>query len=312
MVTMHEITQFYERWRIFVKERFSPLNYILMITFYFGANAVVALAASRTKPVLTSVEIFGALIILSIFFHLRIFDEIKDYEKDLTVHPDRPLARGIIAISEAKKVAVALILMELALGLIIGPPAFLMTCCVIAYSLLMYKEFFVRDWLRPRLATYAFSHTVISCWMSLLIYSVVTNRYFWQVSKEYGMFLIANMMIFNIFEFGRKTFSKEEGKDLVESYSSGLGPVRVAASVFFMASVAVSISFWLGGVFNAPIAFFISMGLLLVLTLLLSILYVYFNTAFWAKAFRSVSSLFILLYTMIITAGFLLNEGFFL
>jgi 4-hydroxybenzoate polyprenyltransferase len=217
--------------------------------------------------------------ILCVFFHLRVFDEIKDYKKDRTAHPERPLPRGIITVSEARRVAGAVILAEICLGIFTGLPALLAVCCVIAYSLLMYKEFFIGEWLRPRLATYAFTHTIISCWMSLLVYSSATGRYFWQASGEYGAFLIANIMMFNVFEFGRKTFAIEEEKDVIESYSRRLGPVGAAASVFIMAGVTTGIGF-ARSVFRAPYSFSISLVSLLLLTLLVSVLYAFLTLSF--------------------------------
>jgi 4-hydroxybenzoate polyprenyltransferase len=298
---------FAQKWGGFIRERFPLSNHILLIIFYCSANAVVAYASVNTRPVLSMDGILGAVMILCVFLHLRIFDEIKDFEKDRTAHPERPLPRGLISVWEAERVAVAVILAEIGFGIYVGPPAFLAACCVIVYSLLMYKEFFIGDWLRPRLATYAFTHTIISCWMSLLIYSAVTGCYFWEISGEYGVFLIANIMMFNVFEFGRKTFAKAEEKDVIESYSKSLGPAGAAASVFIMAGLAVITALWLGGVFKVSYEFFISMISLLMLTLLSSVLYVYFNSVFWAKVFRGTSSLFILFFNVIITAGFLMK-----
>lgn len=295
--------EFVLRWWAFVKERFSPVLYIPMIIFYFTANAAIALVSAGVT-VRVFKEIAGIVVIFWVFLHLRIFDEIKDYEKDLTVHPERPLPRGLISIPEAKKMAVSVILVEIVLSLIIGLPSLVASGCVIGYSLLMYKEFFVREWLRPRLAIYAFTHTAISCCMSLFIYSAVTGHYFWQASKEYGTFLLANMMMFNIFEFGRKTFGREEEKEMIESYSKMLGPFGAAASVSFMAVTAIFIALWLGHVFGAGILFSILMGGLLGFTLMSSLLYAMSNNAVWAKVFRGVSALFIFLFTVIVTVGF--------
>jgi hypothetical protein len=141
--------------------------------------------------------------------------------------------------------------------------------------------------------------------MSLLIYAAVTGRYFWEISGKYGVFLVANVMMFNVFEVGRKTFAKEEESEAIESYSKRLGPAGAAASVCVMAGLAIVTGLWLGTVFKVPYAFFIALISLLLLILLSSVLYVYFSTAFWARVFRGASSLFILFFNMIITSGFL-------
>lgn len=298
---------FAARWTVFCMERFPPLHHLPLILFYVGANAAVAFSTAGTSPRLTGGVIGSSLIILFVFFHLRVFDEIKDFRKDVTIHPERPLPRGLITVAEAGKVAAVFIAAECLLGLAMGMHVLIAVCLVIAYSLLMYREFFVADWLRPRLATYAFTHTAISCWMSLVIYSAATGRFLWEADTNYGLFLVANMMMFNIFEFGRKTYGREEESELVESYSKTLKPAGAAGSVFLMALIASAVASHLGRIFGTGQTYFISLGALLGLTLLSSIFYVIFNNARSARVFRAVSALFLLLFTVIITGGFWLK-----
>ena len=95
---------------------------------------------------------------------MRLMDELKDVEKDRVAHPDLPLARGLLSEGEAKR---GLVLAILALGAgavslwVFNPVAGgLLGICVV-YSLLMYREFFVPDWLEPRPFWYAVSHQVV-------------------------------------------------------------------------------------------------------------------------------------------------------
>jgi len=297
------MTEFIKRWWLFSKERFPLLRHVVLILFYFSANALVAFNSESLKVTVTYKEAFGALVVLFIFFHLRVFDEIKDYKNDLVVHKDRPLARGLIKVSEAKQVAAALIILELCLAAMISKAAFIAVLCTVIYSLIMYKEFFVGKWLRPKMATYALVHTLVSCWMSVFIFSVVTNLNFWEISKIYGMFVLVNWMIFNIFEFGRKTFGKEEEEEFIESYSKRLGPVRAALNVVIMATVAMYVAYELGNIFNLSLLFTASMYLLYSLTLIAAGLYAVHNDKTSAKIFRGVCSIFILFYNVIITLG---------
>jgi 4-hydroxybenzoate polyprenyltransferase len=301
--------EFFARWRIFSKERFPLLRHILLIIFYVSANALVALHSASFNPVMTYKEVLCVIAVLFIFFHLRIFDEIKDYKNDLVVHKDRPLARGLIKVSEAKQAAAFLIILELCLSIVINEAAFIAALCTIIYSLIMYKEFFIGKWLRPKMATYALAHTLISCWMSAFIFSAVTNSNFWKIPKVYGMFVLVNWMIFNIFEFGRKTFGKEEEKELIESYSKRLGPVRAALNVVIMATVAMYVAYELGSIFNLILWFSVSMYLLYGLTLIAAGLYAVYNNNTSAKIFRGICSIFILFYNVIITFGILLTMG---
>lgn len=303
------MSNFIERWFIFCKERFSLARQILLIIFYVAANAFVGLSCV-SLDIIPKFNIFMcAIAVLAIFLHLRIFDEIKDYKNDLVVHKDRPLARGLISVREAKQVALSLILFELCLAFFIGRAAFIAAICTVLYSLVMYKEFFAGDWLRPRMATYALTHTLVSCWLSVFVFSAVTGFNFWEIPRIFGMFVLVNWMIFNIFEFGRKTFGKEEEEELVESYSKRLGPIRAAFNVIIMATVAMSAAYKLCNIFNISFLYTIAMYLLYGLILAAAGLYAVHNDKSSGRMFRGICSIFILFYNVIISAGFLFSRG---
>jgi 4-hydroxybenzoate polyprenyltransferase len=296
--------EFIKRWRIFCRERFPLLRHVLLIIFYVSANALVAVNSTSLAAAISYKGVLCFFTVLAIFMHLRIFDEIKDYKNDIKVHKERPLARGLIAVSEAKQVAFTLIILELLLAFLINRAAFIAAICTVLYSLIMYKEFFIGNWLRPKMATYALVHTLVSCWMSAFVFSAATNINFWQAPKVYGMFILVSWMIFNIFEFGRKTFGKEEEEKLVESYSKRLGPIRAALNVVIMATVAMYIAYRFANIFNLSFLFTISMYLLYGLTLIAAGLYAVHNDRSSARIFRGVCSAFILFYNVIITLGF--------
>lgn len=297
------------RWLIFCRERFSLPRHALLIVFYVTANALVGLSSVSLNVIPEHKIILCAIAVLAIFLHLRIFDEIKDYKNDLIAHKGRPLARGLVSVREAKQVALSLILLELCLAFFIGRAAFVAVICTIVYSLIMYKEFFIGDWLRPKMASYALAHTIVSCWMSVFVFSAVTGLNFWEIPKVYVMFVLVNWMIFNIFEFGRKTFGKEEEKELLESYSKRLGPMRATLNVVFMASIAMWAANTFGSIFNLSLLYLVSMNLLYGLILLAAGLYAAHNDKSSGKFFRGVCSIFILFYNVIIAIGFLLTRG---
>lgn len=274
-----------KNWFIFIRERFPLLKHIFLIVVFFRANAFIAFGSFQQMEWKWGLSF---LVVLLSFFHLRIFDEIKDYETDLIIHPERALARGLISVREAKTVSFTLCGIELILALGLGLPAFLAASCFVLYSLLMYKEFFVGSWLRPKLATYALTHTVVSGWLALFIFSAVTGQYFWEISQSFAFFVFANWMVFNIFEFGRKTFGKEEENPLIESYSKKFGSWGAACIVLAFAILAA-----------APLYRNVSshFGIFLLIPLaIVCVLYGHLNSALWAKRFRLTCSLFILFY----------------
>ena len=84
-------------WLIYIKERF-PLPVYLLLSVGMAWNGLLALQA---QPDLVS-RLLGPTMILLFFFCLRLMDEVKDYKKDLSAHPERPLPRGLVKKSTAE------------------------------------------------------------------------------------------------------------------------------------------------------------------------------------------------------------------
>ena len=300
---------FIQRWKTFLQERFPLRNHLPLLVVYFLANAGIAAHLSPNHSAAPVHQLLGFLVVFFIFLHLRIFDEIKDFPYDQNIHPERPLARGLVSLSEAKFVAIILIAMEFLLSLILGKAVLAALLCTVIYSLIMYKEFFIGTWLRPRLTTYALVHTPVSCWIALFIYSLSTGNQFWQAPSDYLWFVLSNWLIFNIFEFGRKTFGRDEECPLIESYSKRFGPQQAAVNVLAMALLAVVIAFHVGTILVLNKIFFILMESLFLTLLLAAARYGYSTLTKPAQNFRAVCSIFIFLYNAIFLTAIVLKSG---
>jgi 4-hydroxybenzoate polyprenyltransferase len=281
-------------WSLFIQERFPLFKHSVSLLCLFLANASMA-----TESFVFKNSFLCFFIVFLTFFRLRVFDEIKDYPNDCLIHPDRPLARGLISVHEAKMTAFAIMGIELSLSLMLGLPAFVGSVFVCGYSLLMYREFFIGPWLRPRLTTYALIHTPVSSFIALFVFSCTTGKYAWQAPFSVLLFSFANCLIFNIFEFGRKTYGQEEEKPLNDSYSKRFGSWGAAALVLLMASLSILIAWYLGvSALALSLLFFPLIGC--------SLLYAFFNSKKWAIAFRTACSLFIFLFNVVVFVGAIL------
>lgn len=210
-------------WLILIKERFSPGSYLPMILIFTFANSLyVARTINYTYDDFRFVWVL--LIMLSFFFRMRCFDEIKDYEVDLKINPTRPLARGVLTIRQVKKGLIAMILFELILSAFLGIWPFLIHITAIFYSLMMYEEFFIGDFLRPHLTTYAVSHTFVSTLLGLSAATAVVGLNPQKLQFNDIMFFFSNWCFFNLFEFARKTFAASEERPGVASYSNIFKP----------------------------------------------------------------------------------------
>lgn len=269
---------------ILIRERFSLLVYGPMIFVFTLFNAMISQSFKGLLSIQFSILF---LMMLSFFLRMRFFDEIKDYRTDLKIHPDRPLARGAVSIPEVKKWLMSLILFELVLSYQLGSMAFLVHSCAIFYSLLMYEEFFIGDWLGPRLTRYAVSHTFVSFIMSISVV-VATGVAVQELSQRTLLLLLSNWMYFNLFEFARKTFSLSEEKQNVQSYSSIFGTrgaYLLSLSQVILGQVLIYQYFFLKGIpsYIGSLVFFI-----------FSLPYLFNPGLRQAHFFRTVSSIYLL------------------
>jgi 4-hydroxybenzoate polyprenyltransferase len=204
------------RWWVFIQERFEPVSHLLMIGSFAAAHAV-ATARGAGQSAVTWVTWRSLFLVLpgvvAFFFLLRLYDEIKDDEYDRHVNPDRPLARGVVSRRELKfgiSICIAIVFASFGAA---GLPAWCGIAAAVAYSWLMYCEFFIGDWLRPKLTTYAVSHTAVSVLLSMAMLSAMTGRYPWAFTPQHGHFAVNSWLLFNTFEFGRKTFLSSEERE---------------------------------------------------------------------------------------------------
>lgn len=211
-------------WLILIKERFNPGSYLPMIFVFTLANGLyLAKAASYTFS--TGRFMVALALMLSFFFRMRCFDEIKDYEVDLRVNPTRPLARGVLSITQVKHGIFWMILFEIILAASLGLWPFIIHALAIGYSLLMYEEFFIGERLRPHLTTYAVTHTFVSVLLGISAATAIVDFNPQKIQFQDICFFLMNWCFFNLFEFARKTYAPSEERPQVPSYSNIFNPL---------------------------------------------------------------------------------------
>jgi 4-hydroxybenzoate polyprenyltransferase len=173
-------------------------------------------------------SLLGALAILGVFLHLRIFDDHKDYVEDCRYFPDRVLQRGVVTLTDLKLLLAVVLCGELLLAAWRGPGAVVSLLMVIAFSLLMLKEFFARDWLRRRFLLYASTHMLIVPLLAIIIFSFATGRYPWQAPAWYWLYSFVGFCVAFNWEVSRKIRAPEEEIEGVETYTKRFGTYGAA------------------------------------------------------------------------------------
>jgi 4-hydroxybenzoate polyprenyltransferase len=291
------------RWLIFINERFDPISHFIMIALFVYAHYLVADASKFViiEPHLIAYVAIGT----SLFFlKLRLYDEIKDYEVDLEKNPTRPLPRGLLKHFDVKRAIEFCLILEIIFFTSCGAPAFISILFAIGYSLLMYKEFFIPKLIRPHLTTYATSHTVVTFFLSVAIFSSFSRFNPWSMDKDFYLFSLLSWLSFNIFELGRKVYQPCEEREGVPTYSSIWGKFG-AFMLVFLHAIAVSALI----LYISTVQYFFMLKLLivqLILLFIIGIIYLLGKTQTTGNLFRIYSSLYIVLvYTSIIINYFI-------
>jgi hypothetical protein len=207
-------------WWPLIRERFPLAAYGPMIAVFVAAHVVMA----KTSAAVDFVSIAAIVVMTtSLFLRLRFFDEIKDYELDCKINPTRPLPRGVLTIAQVKQGITTLTLLELTLALFVFKWAGLWWLLPVLYSFVMFKEFFIGKFIRPHLTTYAIMHTLVSSILVLAMLQLLQNNQTFSLSTRDLLLSLIAWPLFNLFEFGRKSFLPNEERASVDTYTSLFG-----------------------------------------------------------------------------------------
>lgn len=289
-----------KNWWSFTQERFEPVSHFLMIGLFIAAHYLVA-NASRSV-ILEPVQILWVTLGTTCFFmKLRFYDEIKDFDVDVAKKPHRPLPRGLLKHFDMKKGVENCIILEIIFFATCGLAGFIAILMAISYSLLMYKEFFIPKLIRPHLTTYATSHTVVTLFISLAIFSAMSRYYPWSHQADFYYFSLISWLLFNIFEIGRKVYQSCEEVEGTESYSNVWGRWGAFILVFIHAMIISVLSLYITTVDFFFMQKFMAVALGILFTV--GMIYLFTKTPKTGALFRMFSSLYI----VIIYSGFIAN-----
>jgi 4-hydroxybenzoate polyprenyltransferase len=193
------------RWSVYFKERF-PLIPNLLVALGITHSARILVENSTgvaSSSLATLLAVTGGMLFLA---QIRLMDEYKDFEKDKIAHPDRPLPRGLFAHAEfgswILRFNVAMVVLSGLLGWLVNPVSGVLFAIGTLYLYLMFREFYVGDWLSKRPMLYAITHQLIIFPMGAFVYSCYQP----QILNDHRVFWFCLMLIgaFFGFEVGRK------------------------------------------------------------------------------------------------------------
>jgi 4-hydroxybenzoate polyprenyltransferase len=251
----------------YLQERFPLHANGLLILSYFSANYLLACSAERPDAGLTLSWRFaaGCLVLLLMFFHLRVIDEHKDFERDRLVHPGRVLSRGLVTLGQLRGAGAVAVALEIGLSALLGPAALLMCIVLLALSWLIYREFYAGPWLERHMLANAFLHLLVMPVYSLYVFSAAVAEFPWRAPGVILLYAWVSYGVGLAYEVARKTRAPHDERPGLITYSAVVGPYPSAYGVLAALTFSGAISALVGGLLDFGVWYHLAVGGLLLL-----------------------------------------------
>lgn len=223
----------------YINERFQFVNMALFAVLFL--TVFVVSTYTNGQPINIGLnEFIGSLAVISFFFRLRVFDEIKDYDIDSINHPHRVLQSGRIELKHLTGMSVAGAVVEIAWCLVNGKLVFIYWLLAVLFAFLMRYEFFISSFLKKYLLLYAFSHMMIMPLIITWIWSAYAD-----MSFQTNLLLLSSLSVLSgfSFEIARKIHISDYEKLLIDSYSKVVGYKGSIVLVLLILFIGVIIQF---------------------------------------------------------------------
>ncbi|MFB0519892.1 MAG: UbiA family prenyltransferase [Desulfatiglandales bacterium] len=228
---------------IYTSERFPLASHSVAILAFFLSAYLTAQALSNSSVRVRWEAVSGFVALVLVFFHVRIMDEFKDAREDAEYHPERPVPRGLITLRELGGIGIAAVIVEIGLSLWMGVLVLLAYSVVLLFTFLMYREFFLGNWLRKNPVLYTVSHIVIVPLLACYVYAIQAFRNTVVIQPAFGFYLALSFAVGLLLEIATKIFPPpKEGKG-VGSRSKFFGAASMtyaAVGMLFIGTVSAT------------------------------------------------------------------------
>ena len=251
----------------YLQERFPPVLNSIAIFLFYCCTYFASCSILNYSPVIGFKFILGYILSLLIFYHLRVLDDQKDKEKDTIAYPERILSKGIFNYKHLWMTGFISVAIELSIGMYLGKTLFGLYLIALIYSLLMYKEFFIAEWLNKHLFLYGISHMLILACIDFMVLHIPVKDGTLQHHTAFFYFAFLSFFMTFSLEVSRKIRMPDEENDNIDTYSRPLGiakslvlVVSFQAAVFIISILlreSLNINLWFY-ILNAIVWFFVA------------------------------------------------------
>ena len=166
------------RLHIYFKERYPIFaRLILGVIVFLEIHFIILLNQGVTSFHIGIQEFVGAFTVFAFLLWLRVADDLKDFETDKQLFPDRPLPSGRVF---KKDIVIACIIVQaitVALNVIFMWDSIIFFVILYIYGYLMSKWFFQRAKIQPSLPLALITHNPVQAFVNLYIIGFTLLKY---------------------------------------------------------------------------------------------------------------------------------------
>lgn len=184
---------------LYIKERFPILSVMLFSLLILSSIDLYIFG----KFNLNIYFYIGTILMVLFLLRVRITDDIKDFKYDSDFHKDRALQREEISIKQLKIVLVVVLLAELILQFFLPSFAIYLYFGLLAYSFLMYKDFFSNNLSKKAFFLYILLHQIIFSFYIYYYMCILNERIINLNIKDFFVIIFLFLTMY-IYEVSRK------------------------------------------------------------------------------------------------------------
>lgn len=167
-----------KRLHIYFKERYPILARILLgIILFLEIHFIILLNLGVTSFHIGIQEFVGAWTVFAFLLWLRIADDLKDFETDKKLFPDRPLPSGRVYKKDVMVACVIVQAITIVLNIIFMRECIIFFIILYIYGYLMSKWFFQRSKIQPSLPLALVTHNPVQAFINLYIIAFTLIKY---------------------------------------------------------------------------------------------------------------------------------------
>lgn len=248
----------YVRLFIFFKERFTLLVYIPFVVFLYLCMSFSIQALEGGKFVFDKFSIVGLVSAFAFMLMMRTFDELKDFELDKDIFPNRPAPRGDVLKSDLHLLAITSFAVLVLTNLIFARETLIVFTIVITYAVLSFKWFFAEKFHLSHLFFTMLTHQPIPYLINfyLLHTALASGATYESFSLTHFLFLMMYSVPVTIWETSRKirTADIEDG---YQTFSKIWGSSKATFIPLVAVIITSALNFYAGIELELFVSFFV-------------------------------------------------------